>query len=137
MSSTGCAWSAFKKAPRAGDLDVLVGFGTLEDWTAELSDFADTAALVSALDFVIAVDTSIAHLAGALAKPIWIMVSETPDWRWLVGRDDSPWYPTARLFRQTRHDDWAGVITQISDALREWQLGHARHGERDGEGGGA
>lgn len=84
----------------------------------ELRDFADTAALIEALDLVIAVDTSVAHLAGALGKPVWILLPFSPDWRWLTGRDDSPWYPSARLFRQTAPGDWAGVVHRVGEALR-------------------
>lgn len=83
-----------------------------------LRDFTDTAALIEALDLVIAVDTSVAHLAGALGKPVWILLPFSPDWRWLTGRDDSPWYPSARLFRQTAPADWAGVIRRVGEALR-------------------
>jgi ADP-heptose:LPS heptosyltransferase len=71
------------------------------DQTVHLTDFAETAALVSCLDLVITVDTSVAHLAGALGRPIWVLLPYVPDWRWLLDRDDSPWYPTVRLFRQT------------------------------------
>jgi tetratricopeptide (TPR) repeat protein len=85
----------------------------------ELGDFSDTAELISQLDLVISVDTSVAHLAGALGKPVWILVTHIPDWRWLLDREDSPWYPTARLFRQPRVDDWDSVITRVHDALRE------------------
>ena len=84
----------------------------------ELEDFSDTAELISQLDLVISVDTSVAHLAGALGKPVWIMVTYIPDWRWLLDRNDSPWYPTARLFRQANVDDWEGVIARVHDALR-------------------
>lgn len=83
-----------------------------------LHDFADTAALVSELDAVIAVDTSVTHLAGALGKPIWILLPCVPDFRWLLGRNDSPWYPTARLFRQTALGDWEGVIQNVVAELR-------------------
>jgi hypothetical protein len=85
----------------------------------ELGDFSDTAELISQLDLVISVDTSVAHLAGALGKPVWILVTHIPDWRWLLDREDSPWYPTARLFRQPRVDDWDSAITRVHDALRE------------------
>lgn len=84
---------------------------------AELGDFADTAALLSSLDLVITVDTAIAHLAGALGKPVWILLSRAADWRWLLDCDDSPWYPTARLFRQPRLGDWASVIGCVMEAL--------------------
>ena len=79
--------------------------------------FLDTAAIIAALDLVITSDTAIAHLAGALGKPVWIALKFVPDWRWLLDRSDSPWYPTARLFRQTRMDDWDGVVRDIADAL--------------------
>src|SRR6185437_4859611 len=87
------------------------------DLTAHLTDFVETAALVSCLDLVITVDTSIAHLAGALACPTWILLHYTPDWRWLLGRDDSPWYPTARLFRQDQSRTGSGGIARVRQAL--------------------
>jgi tetratricopeptide (TPR) repeat protein len=93
---------------------------TLHDWTEELDDFADTAALVEALDLVISVDTAVAHLAGALAKPVWVLNRFDQCWRWLRDRDDSPWYPTARLFRQRSQGDWAGVMRDVVEALRVW-----------------
>jgi tetratricopeptide (TPR) repeat protein len=81
------------------------------------ADLADTAALIAGLDLVITVDTAIAHLAGALGKPVWVLLPFSADWRWLRHRDDSPWYPTARLFRQPALGDWAGLVTQVADAL--------------------
>ena len=87
------------------------------DLTADLSDFAETAAFVSCLDIVISVDTSVAHLAGALARPTWIMLPYSPDYRWLLDRDDSPWYPTARLFRQAAMRDWNEVVDRVRSAL--------------------
>src|SRR6202000_1454463 len=75
----------------------------ITDLSAGLEDFGDTASAISRLDLVITVDTSVAHLAGALGKPVWILLSYTPDWRWLLDRTDSPWYPTVRLFRQHAH----------------------------------
>jgi hypothetical protein len=80
--------------------------------------FIDTAAIMANLDLVITSDTSIAHLAGALGRPVWIALKYVPDWRWLTTRSDSPWYPTARLFRQTTLDDWQGVVSEIAAALR-------------------
>ncbi|MGD0140040.1 MAG: tetratricopeptide repeat-containing glycosyltransferase family protein [Tepidisphaeraceae bacterium] len=92
---------------------------TLHDFTAELNDFADTAALLNNLDLVITVDTAVAHLAGAMGKPVWVLVSYAPDWRWLLHREDSPWYPTMRLFRQTSIGDWANVIQRVANSLAE------------------
>jgi tetratricopeptide (TPR) repeat protein len=91
----------------------------LHDWTGELADFADTAALVSALDLVIAVDTAVAHLAGALGRPVWLLNRYDTDWRWLLDRDDSPWYPTLRQFRQTGPDGWDAPVQAMRDALSE------------------
>jgi tetratricopeptide (TPR) repeat protein len=91
---------------------------TINDHTTELYDFADTAAFIANLDLVIAVDTSIVHLAGAMGKPVWILVQYSPDWRWLLDRDDSPWYPTMRLFRQKKYGDWTEVIRRVTDELK-------------------
>ena len=85
-----------------------------------LKDFTDTAALIAQLDLVVSVDTSVAHLAGALAKPVWVLVTYVPDWRWLLNRDDSPWYPTARLFRQGERRTWDEVIPRVNAALAEF-----------------
>ena len=81
--------------------------------------FIDTAAMMANLDLVITSDTSIAHLAGALERPVWIALKHVPDWRWLLERTDSPWYPTARLFRQPRAGDWGAVVQQMAVALGE------------------
>ena len=88
---------------------------------AEIHDLADRAAVICELDLVITVDTAVAHLAGALGVPTWLLLCHTPDWRWLIDRNDSPWYPTMRLFRQPRWGDWPGVIEQLLPALRTWQ----------------
>ncbi len=82
-----------------------------------LADFSDMAALLACFDLVIAVDSSIAHLAGALGKPVWILLPYTPDWRWLLGHRHTPWYPTARLFRQSRTGEWDDVIAQVASEL--------------------
>jgi hypothetical protein len=89
------------------------------DWTDDLQDFADTAALIENLDLVIAVDTSVAHLVGALGKSFWLLNRYDTCWRWLLDRDDSPWYPTARLFRQDATRTWDGAIARIQAALRD------------------
>jgi tetratricopeptide (TPR) repeat protein len=105
-----------KELPQA-DAQALRATPPVLDLAAELDDFADTAAVVANLDLVITVDTALAHLAGAMRKPVWILLPFSPDWRWLIGREDSPWYPTARLFRQPRIDDWASVIERVAAEL--------------------
>jgi tetratricopeptide (TPR) repeat protein len=89
----------------------------LVDWTDELGDFAETAALIAALDLVITVDTAIAHLAGAIGQPVWLLNRANTDWRWMRDRADSPWYPSMRIFRQAALGDWAGVLAQVRAAL--------------------
>jgi hypothetical protein len=81
------------------------------------TDFADTAGLIANLDMVISVDTSVAHLAGALGKPVWVLLPFAPDWRWMLGRDDSPWYAGARLFRQREIGAWAAVLAEVREAI--------------------
>jgi tetratricopeptide (TPR) repeat protein len=103
-------------------------FATLPSDTAvinldlELDDFADTAAAITHLDLVISVDTSVAHLAGALGKAVWVLLPFAPDWRWLTERENCPWYPTMRLFRQPKFGDWDGVFAQVSSALTKLKL---------------
>jgi ADP-heptose:LPS heptosyltransferase len=92
----------------------------LVDPMAAVTDFADTAALIQALDLVIAVDTSVPHLAGALGTPVWLLSRFDACWRWLCDRNDSPWYPTLRLFRQPHAGAWAPVLVEVAAALTEW-----------------
>ena len=84
-----------------------------------LTDFAETARVIAGLDWVVTVDTAVAHLAGALGKEVWLLLPTGPDYRWLLERKDSPWYPTARLFRQSERGDWAGVVGRLADAIRD------------------
>jgi tetratricopeptide (TPR) repeat protein len=112
------AFHVLAPALRAGEAEAA-GLATVHEG---IGDFADTAALVAEMDLVISVDTAVAHLAGALGRPVWILLPFEPDWRWLLGRADSPWYPTARLFRQPAHGDWEGVVARVREAL------DARHG---------
>jgi hypothetical protein len=98
----------------------------LIDLSADLQDFTDTAAVIQQLDLVISVDTATAHLAGALARPIWILLAYVPDWRWLLDRSDSPWYPTARIFRQTQAGDWSPVVESLISEI-ELLLGAAEN----------
>jgi hypothetical protein len=102
----------------ADDRALLRGHDNVIDIGDELGDFADTAALISRLDYVISVDTAVAHLAGALAKPVTVLLPFAADFRWLRARNDSPWYPTAKLYRQPRFGDWASVIEQVGRNLR-------------------
>jgi len=90
----------------------------LTNWSDELTDFAETAALIANLDQVICVDTAVAHLAGAMGKPVWVLLPFISDWRWMVGRHDSPWYPTMRLFRQQRVGDWQSPIARLAQELQ-------------------
>jgi ADP-heptose:LPS heptosyltransferase len=90
----------------------------IDDWTIELIDFSDTAALMEALDLVITIDSAAAHLAGAMGKPVWLLLPQVPTWRWMLDRNDSPWYPTMRIFRQQRLGDWSDVITQVVEELK-------------------
>lgn len=105
---------------RPSDRQVLEKEARVMDLAPSLKTFSDTAALVSQLDLVISVDTSVAHLAGALGTPVWILLPLVPDWRWMLGREDTPWYPTARLFRQSAPRDWAGVVTRLRAALQDF-----------------
>lgn len=114
----GLQWFSLQVGERAADLEQLQQ-GTIADLSGALGDFADTAAVIANLDLVISTDTAAAHLAGALGRPVWVLLMFAPDWRWLRGRSDSPWYPSARLFRQPRPGDWAGVIEQVRHELAQ------------------
>lgn len=109
---------SLQKDPRPEDAAVLRAQREILDPTEHLTDFVQTAALISCLDLVITVDTSVAHLSGALRRPTWVLLPFTPDYRWLLGRDDSPWYPTVRLFRQTAPRDYASVLKRVREELR-------------------
>ena len=87
------------------------------DFSVDLTDFSETAALVANLDLVVTVDTSVAHLAGGLGRPVWVLLPYAPDWRWQLERNDSPWYPTARLFRQTALGDWTAPLEHVARQL--------------------
>ena len=109
---------SLQKSPKPDDVATLRECKEIVDHSARLTDFAETAALVSRLDLVITVDTSVAHLAGALGRPTWILLPHVAsDWRWLLGREDSPWYPTVRLFRQTETREYGSVIARVRSEL--------------------
>ena len=124
----GASFISLQKDPRPEDRAVLQGRNDIVDISADLTDFVETAALIGCLDLVISVDTSVAHLSAALGRPTWILLPYTPDYRWLLDRDDSPWYPTARLFRQDESRDYASVLVRVRSELNA--LISARQGTR-------
>jgi tetratricopeptide (TPR) repeat protein len=99
----------------------------ITDFMDEMDDFADTAALIANLDLVISVDTAVAHMAAALGKPVWVLYGFEPDWRWLGGQSDSPWYPALRLYRQTNPGDWDGVLAEVARDLPASYKTHPKH----------
>jgi tetratricopeptide (TPR) repeat protein len=121
----GVSWFSLQVGDRSRDMLLLDGV-KITDVSPWLADFAETAAAVMQLDLVISVDTSVAHLAGALGRPVWLLLPNLPDWRWLLDREDSPWYPTARLFRQSKEKDWLAVACEVAAALRRAVEGSGR-----------
>lgn len=117
ISAPGVNWFVIQADATPDEIAVLASHGHVEALGPALTDWADTAALIAALDLVISVDTGVAHLAGALGKPVWVPLSFIPDWRWLLDRSDSPWYPSAKLFRQPAFGDWSVVVAQMQAEL--------------------
>jgi tetratricopeptide (TPR) repeat protein len=122
ITDSDITFVSLQKDATADDLSQAGLDGAIIDLSSELNDFEDTAAIIMALDVVITVDTAVAHLAGALGKPTWVMLSHIPDWRWLLARNDSPWYPGMRLFRQGADRQWPPVIKAIATALGEMRV---------------
>jgi len=116
-SIEGASFVSVQRELREGDADALAGSARILHLGDELTDFADTAAVLALADLVISVDSAVAHLAGAMGRPVFILLPFSPDWRWILARDDSPWYPTARLFRQPAIGDWASVIARVRDEI--------------------
>ena len=114
----GVSLVSLQKGPAQAGVGFYWGRAPLVNLGPEIEDFGDTLAVIDSLDLVVTVDTSVGHLAGAMGKPVWIMLPYAPDWRWLLDRTDSPWYASARLFRQGADRDWAPVIAAVTDALR-------------------
>ena len=113
----GVSFVSLQKPLPASDVPSLGLFPGLADISGELVDFGETAALIANLDLVITVDTAMGHLTGALGRPVWILLPKACDWRWMLQRSDSPWYPTARLFRQQTPGAWEPVIAEAAAAL--------------------
>jgi hypothetical protein len=111
----GVALVGLQRPPSAPPPDGLLAL----DWGPEMRDFSDLAAMLMALDVVVTIDTAIAHLAGTLGRPVLLMVAHFPDWRWLLGREDSPWYPSVRVHRQRRPGEWKPVVDDVAQALRQ------------------
>jgi len=112
VATPGVQFVSLQKDSKQRAIPGVIDLGT------QLSDFGDTAAIADRLDLIVSVDTAVAHLAGALGRPVWVMLGHAADWRYLLDRDDSPWYPTMRLFRQSQSGDWRSVTERIADELR-------------------
>jgi Flp pilus assembly protein TadD len=123
LAVPGCSFVSLQLGPPASQMQALPAGVTLHDVSAGLTDWADTASFIAGLDLVIAVDTAVAHLAGALGKPVWMLNRFDACWRWLRDREDTPWYPSMRLFRQQSRGDWAGVIGRVRLALEQHAAG--------------
>jgi ADP-heptose:LPS heptosyltransferase len=117
LAAPGVEFRSLQRDLRPGDREALHAYPQVRHLGDGIEDFDDTAAIIPLLDLVISSDTSVVHLAGGLGKPVWILLHHAVDWRWLLDRRDSPWYPTARLFRQPRPDDWEDVVGQVKAEL--------------------
>jgi tetratricopeptide (TPR) repeat protein/glycosyltransferase involved in cell wall biosynthesis len=117
----GVTLYSLQKDVPAADLEQLQTHPQVQDLRQHLQDFTHTAAIITQLDLVISIDTAVTHLAGALGKPVWLLLPFAPDWRWMLEREDSPWYPSLRIFRQTQAGDWTGVFDRVREALEERQ----------------
>jgi hypothetical protein len=117
----GIQWISLQKGPAAEQISALPGDVELFDGASRDRDLADAAALIDTLDLVISTDTSIAHLAGAMAKPVWILLPHLADWRWMQEVETTPWYPTARLLRQASAGDWSGPINRAISDLTQFK----------------
>jgi Glycosyltransferase family 9 (heptosyltransferase) len=119
LTAAGPTLVALQKRVRDSDRFALARAPGVRTLGPLFSDFADAAAVIEQLDMVIAADTAVAHLAAALGKPTWVLLPYAADWRWLLDRADSPWYPSVRLFRQSSAGDWDGVVAEVMAALAD------------------
>ena len=116
LGTPGVTFYSLQKGPPARQINTLQG-ANIVNLDPQLNDLGDTAAAINELDLVITVDTAVAHLAGAMGKPVWVLLPYVPDWRWMLSRDDSPWYPTMRLFRQPAVRAWVPAIASVAREL--------------------
>lgn len=120
LARSDVRWYSLQKGHAEREADTLPADIDIQLLGSDIDDFTDTAAILQTLDLVITVDTSVAHLAGAIGVPVWVMLPTYVDWRWMTERTDSPWYPSMRLFRQRELGEWGTVIEEVREALREW-----------------
>ncbi|MBM0741934.1 tetratricopeptide repeat protein [Phormidium sp. CLA17] len=130
----GVSLYSLQKEPKPEDLELLQAHPEVQDLRSLLNNFTDTSSLIQQLDLIIAVDTAVAHLAGALGKTTWLLLPFAPDWRWMCDRDDSPWYPTMRLFRQPSYGNWEPVLEALKAALVARVTGEEERSEGRGQG---
>jgi hypothetical protein len=127
----GVTFFSLQKGPAAEQAKAPPARMRIDDLAPDLGDFAETAAALAHLDLVISADTAVAHLAGAMARPVWTLVPFVPDWRWLLHRTDSPWYPSMRLFRQSVAGDWESVLVAVAESLSGWARRRADSNARE------
>jgi len=120
LLETQVRFVSIQRELRDGEAEILHGDSRIAHLGGELADFADAAAVIALADLVVSVDTSVAHLAGAMGRPVFILLPFAADWRWMLDRADTPWYPTARLFRQPALGDWDGAIARVRAELTEY-----------------
>jgi hypothetical protein len=123
LAASGATFLSIQKGPSEGAAVAPPAGMSLVNLSPDIRDFDDTAAILAVADLLISVDSSPVHLAGALGRPAWVMLPFSPEWRWLVGREDTPWYPSVRLFRQSSPGDWPGVIQGMAQELASWRPG--------------
>jgi hypothetical protein len=137
LATPGVVFYSLNPGIGASDVVALGAHSNVLRLGSQFRSFSDTAAVISLVDLVITSDTAVAHLAGAMGRPVWIMLHDSPDWRWALDRERSSWYPSARLFRQERAGDWAGVVTRMQNelaALSARECGRAESVEQNAPG---